>query len=100
MRRILGDIGDCLNRIDLDLKTESLQVLWGKHWREDEKVAFHVAQRGGGKVLFAEVEELQALGEIIEKRGSTEAAQRFRSGQGDKTFWRHSKALLEASWAS
>ena len=49
MRRILRDIGDCLNRVDLEWKPDSLQVLWGEHWKEEEKVALHVTQKGGGK---------------------------------------------------
>ena len=59
MRRILHDISECLRTMDLEWKADSLQVLWGEHWKEEDKVALHVTQKNGGKLVFVEVEELQ-----------------------------------------
>ena len=41
MRRLLRDVGACLQSIDLEWKEESLQVLWGEHLQEKERWEEH-----------------------------------------------------------
>ena len=81
--------------LGFDWKPTSLKLLAGA--ASHPRSSLTAPSRAESRLPFAVVDEMECLGNLLSREGSTMSSINHRMAAGDRCFWKHHKALMDDS---